>query len=128
MTNEAIEAAALLPCPFCGGDATPDYSNIEGEAAYHFHCQNGDCPAWPNVQGYTEAEAIAAWNTRAAAPALMAEGARLERERIVDWLKSCPHPVAITIRAAIEAGEHLPATIVKEHRSADDAGHLPRAD
>ena len=55
----------LKPCPFCGGDATPDFSSIEGENAYHFHCQSKDCPAWPNVSGATESEAITAWNTRA---------------------------------------------------------------
>ena len=54
----------LKPCPFCGKAPTPDYSAIEGEDTYLFHCQNGECPAWPNVSGETEAAAITAWNTR----------------------------------------------------------------
>lgn len=54
----------LKPCPFCGKAPTPDFSVIDGEAAYHFHCQNAECPAWPNVSGETEADAITAWNTR----------------------------------------------------------------
>jgi len=54
----------LKPCPFCGKAPTPDFSAIDGEAAYHFHCQNAECSAWPNVSGETEADAITAWNTR----------------------------------------------------------------
>lgn len=54
----------LKPCPFCGKAPTPDFSVIDGEAAYHFHCQNAECPAWPNVSGETEEDAITAWNTR----------------------------------------------------------------
>lgn len=54
----------LLPCPFCGGEAVPDYCSGPDGPVYFFHCQSKDCPAWPNVQGETEIEAIAAWNTR----------------------------------------------------------------
>lgn len=60
---------ALKPCPFCGSPPMPDYCSTTDGPAYSFHCHAKDCPAWPNVQGETEAEAIAAWNTRAdAAP------------------------------------------------------------
>ena len=59
----------LKPCPFCGSPPMPDYCSTTDGPAYSFHCHAKDCPAWPNVQGETEAEAIAAWNTRAdAAP------------------------------------------------------------
>jgi hypothetical protein len=53
-----------LPCPFCGCDPMPDYCSTNDGPAYLFHCQSKDCPAWPSAQGDTEAEAIAAWNTR----------------------------------------------------------------
>lgn len=78
MTNEAIEAAALLPCPFCGGKASADFA--DDAPGFEVGCFNPDCPAEPSIWKYTEAEAIAAWNTRAAAPALMEEGARLALE------------------------------------------------
>lgn len=60
------DAGVLAPCPFCGNDPVPDYCSSTDGPAYLFHCQAKDCPAWPNVQGETEAEAIAAWNTRPA--------------------------------------------------------------
>jgi Lar family restriction alleviation protein len=59
---------ALKPCPFCGSPPMPDYCSTTDGPAYSFHCHAKDCPAWPNVQGETEAEAIAAWNTRAGEP------------------------------------------------------------
>lgn len=54
----------LLACPFCGNDPMPDYCSSTDGPAYLFHCQATGCPAWPSAQGETEAEAIAAWNTR----------------------------------------------------------------
>lgn len=59
------ERCDLLSCPFCGGDPMTEFAQTpEGDGAYFVHCQNDGCPAWPNTQGCTEAEAIAAWNTR----------------------------------------------------------------
>jgi Lar family restriction alleviation protein len=93
MTNEAIEAAALLPCPFCGEEYAEmshytTASSPKEPAGYYVEC--GYCSAagppfevqgeMPDRHEYTKTEAIAAWNTRAAAPALMEEGARLALE------------------------------------------------
>lgn len=50
------EHEALKPCPFCGGEAM-----IGGGGDHNVMCLL--CPA--SVVGDTEAEAIAAWNTRA---------------------------------------------------------------
>lgn len=53
----------LLPCPFCGGEASmsddPNHST-----AWEVGCYDPDCPAQPNVWQVTKAEAIAAWNRR----------------------------------------------------------------
>lgn len=58
----------LMICPFCGHrprkwgeDGHPHGIEIE--------CVNGHCPAEPHVWMATEAEAITAWNTRAAGTA-----------------------------------------------------------
>lgn len=58
----------LLPCPFCGGEAVlhqtydMDTGAVDGWFAW---CDNDTCECKPETgQFFTEAEAIAAWNTR----------------------------------------------------------------
>lgn len=61
MSDETTE---LLPCPFCGGEAMP-VKQIEGRyaiARYSVSCNGCGLVAFYEA---TEAEAIAAWNTRA---------------------------------------------------------------
>ena len=60
----------LLPCPFCGGEAVLDKVDEGADYRpwfwYTVHCSNRDCVCASLCQEYeTEAEAIAAWNTRA---------------------------------------------------------------
>jgi len=52
----------LKPCPFCGGEAEPfnPFGNINGP--WYVRCS--DCGGSIRFE-HTEAEAIAAWNTRA---------------------------------------------------------------
>jgi hypothetical protein len=52
----------LKPCPFCGGSATRHELHSVPFAA---GCCNEDCPVRPCACGDTQAEADAAWNTRA---------------------------------------------------------------
>ena len=58
----------LLPCPFCGGEAeTHATYDIETDAVdgWFAWCNNDGCECNPETREYiTEAEAIAAWNTR----------------------------------------------------------------
>ena len=68
----------LLACPFCGGSA---YTS-EGDSRWFVGCAKCYCnvgeaydrSAWPEHMFATEAEAIAAWNTRAASPLLGERG------------------------------------------------------
>lgn len=57
----------LRPCPFCGGEARIHASHHGDTHYYQVECGNEyDCGAWPTVRvHHTEAEAIAAWNSRA---------------------------------------------------------------
>jgi len=94
--------SALKPCPFCGnGDApfaiTEDQTWIE--------C--GDCPANVIVGPFgTEAEAIAAWNTRspliAAAPCLLHAA-----ERALNFIENTESELGIEL----ESGDLLRAAI-----------------
>lgn len=54
----------LKPCPFCGGEAHVFHDSLRPQETYpcRVYCDN----CWAEVDSYsTEAEAIAAWNTRA---------------------------------------------------------------
>lgn len=51
----------LLPCPFCGGEASVE--RIGGNGYYFVACSGLNC--CDSALADTEAEAIAAWNTRA---------------------------------------------------------------
>ena len=54
--------AELLPCPFCGGEATVSYNTAYGFIPW---CDNSNCILNELTNGYeTEAQAIKAWNTR----------------------------------------------------------------
>lgn len=73
--NPVAVTQALLPCPICGGDEIShgwSAPGVDGSASTgEVQCHSCDLLLWKE----TEAEAIAAWNTRAQSPA-----AGLERE------------------------------------------------
>lgn len=61
----------LLPCPFCGGEATIRHDSTDaaywGWDEWWVECINTQCLMQPESAGTfdTEEQAIAAWNTRA---------------------------------------------------------------
>lgn len=59
------KAEALAPCPFCGGEAETTLGPIPGK--WGVWCK--ECDVWRDDREATEADAIAAWNRRAALPA-----------------------------------------------------------
>ncbi len=71
-----MSAPELLPCPFCGGEASATNYIVEGAV----RCS--DCRAYVSrTHGHDEAgyeEAIAAWNTRADLSADLIAAARRE--------------------------------------------------
>ena len=126
------DSAVLLPCPFCGGVQIEAFHHIDRGwgASWHVECAAEECGN-STCHHDTEANAIAAWNTRQPTQndaLLDAEGAKLywyrqgkddgveqERAKIVAWLarEEEDYPsgkysgFAAIIREEIEAGEHL---------------------
>jgi transcription elongation factor Elf1 len=57
---QSEQAVELLPCPFCGHEATLDQPPmIDG-----IECSNPDCPVRPGLVGLCREEVIAPWNRR----------------------------------------------------------------
>lgn len=57
----------LLGCPFCGGEGrTSKFTAVVVRQPWRALCMNDDCPMELHCDFSTEAEAIAAWETRAA--------------------------------------------------------------
>lgn len=57
-SEEARKAEQLLPCPFCGGEASGEFFS---QNAWSIFCDKCHASA---AMCETKAEAIAAWNTR----------------------------------------------------------------
>jgi hypothetical protein len=62
-TSEAVD---LLPCPFCGEVPMSKAYNRGAIEWRRVACDEGDCPAQPEVLAPTESEARRLWNTRKA--------------------------------------------------------------
>lgn len=88
-----VVSVELLPCPFCGGEAM----EIERYGFHEVCC----LPCTAAVQAKTEAEAIAAWNTRPSQPPVMDVERVAFVENLVDEL--------IETARATEWGSHFGA-------------------
>lgn len=84
MTTNPEAGMRLAPCPFCGGPGRVTFGIYELDAGNHVVCEGRkDCPMFcstPYRVHDTRAEAIAAWNTRAAAPVAPADGGSLREQ------------------------------------------------
>lgn len=81
---------ALKPCPFCGpGNSVPGLWFDDTTNAYRVNC--GACGSGTGFKpGWTEAEAIAAWNRRAPQPSPATDALADELERLKTLIASFP--------------------------------------
>lgn len=98
MTNDKALEAALLPCPFCGGDAK-HYHRDEGSGWSNTDwvcCENDECGCGTCLHETADI-AIAAWNRRAApavpdgwklVPEEATEEMIAEGHRHIDWCRN----------------------------------------
>lgn len=93
MTNSPIPVSELRACPFCGRDGA--CHEDEGDGYGRVICT---CTAYGPLRS-SEAEAIAAWNTRALDPVLA------ENERLRRLLGHARHHVVFTIDVDAQAGD-----------------------
>jgi Lar family restriction alleviation protein len=61
----SVDKTEPLPCPFCGKEPKIRYSDDAEEWVVYCPHYGEGCVAAPTAEGKTEAEALAAWNTRA---------------------------------------------------------------
>lgn len=124
MPDSSENITALLPCPFCGGEARlADNTGPKLCTAAHafVFCIKRGCPGSGDEQN-TVAEAIAAWNTRAP---LYTAPQGSEREAIVAWLRG---KVAGWRSAAEKQGKRVGSLVAGVEYAADaiERGeHLP---
>lgn len=125
------KAEALLPCPFCGGEARK-WQDPSHSAAWFIGCDDGDRDCFGSIHwAETEAEAIASWNRRA----IPARGVKLEDEQafmgaVWDALKAdAPdlgkqQRILVAFRAALSPAAQPVADVAAQAREAADFARL----
>lgn len=101
----------LKPCPFCGGEAS---KRLFYREKYRVHC-NG-CDAHSGDTRDTEAEAIAAWNTRA--------GVTKTPEMLHDTEHEAAQRIQTLEREIATLKEHRAANVEKLHELIDECAEL----
>ena len=126
MTDEAASVGTLAPCPLCGGEAFETEDTQHDRSAYWTYgvscCDEDTCGALV-ANFHRRAEAIAAWNRRAAlqSPTPM-DAERIELAEILDVpdgadIMNMPAPV--TLRRAAELLRGAPADGVRRREPAN---------
>jgi hypothetical protein len=103
--SRAVEGVALLPCPFCGGEASYQW---HASPECWIECQK--CFAvGPNDENTTTDQHVAAWNTRTTPPARSyADGVEDAAKAVEALRREVPyeynrHPCSETKRRAVAA-------------------------
>lgn len=138
----------LLPCPFCGGEATvqpwhggrPTKKLIRCSKGYYYD-EDGGCSVGPSVCGETEEEAAASWNRRAAdenkltpeeawtylcetpditSPEEYPDHALITLEQLRDYMEQAAKPTASALPIA------QPSSVVTRHEALDFLGIATR--
>lgn len=105
----------IFPCPFCGGtDISVDHAGRET----HYFVQCNDCDVVQDYDhGYSQAEALTAWNTRANADARLVEALR-------DCLAVLTDPIVGTIYQDDPAWfEALDRAVAKARAALSEVSH-----
>lgn len=99
-----IPTDELKPCPFCGH--FPFHRQLVNDGRWETACQTVSCMRPGTGIRRSEAEAIAAWNTRSLEPeAADRRVSEAEVEKLASALLRCgyPRPPASVLRAAIQS-------------------------
>lgn len=108
MTKPEIDAEGLLPCPFCGATDISASNVGEDEDNWFVGCMNRGCAVNPCVfHPDSEAEAIAAWNRRAATRTSEAEepvawGPLFTYQRTFDAIAAAVTPNAVGLGISVK--------------------------
>jgi hypothetical protein len=108
----AVEGVALLPCPFCGGEAASDVYAGTARDFYTIGCNNDLCAASCHFTGYEGLEPlIPLWNARTTPPARSyADGVVVEL--LQRWERACDQHNAL-----LASGEDVTGAKVKRSGS-----------
>lgn len=87
----------LKPCPFCGGEAILESNKLRYGTIYSAYCQK--CGA--EITGFSEHEAVAAWNRRAQPDDLLTSTRRAQHMATVDTVE------VVRCRDCVHFGECL---------------------
>src|SRR5215469_16470440 len=134
MTDEK-KTAALLPCPFCGGDVMPRDAlwPSDGDSDQVIHTKPTDCPLQQFFDGSFDKSLYARWNDRAkaegappaandlinalkAVDAFLPEWIEINGDRIVGGdLYDLRNAIARALTAARAEGERATITILQRY-------------